>query len=162
MKKPIFLVLTVIVLVSLTSCASIVSDSTYPVSITSKPNEAKITISDSNNRIVYQGKTPALVSLEASTGFFQKASYIIRFEKEGFDDSLYTLTSKVDGWYWGNLLIGGVLGMVIIDPLTGAMWKLDPNVSIQLTEKVANSQSLSVMSLEDIPDAWKQHLIRLG
>ncbi len=162
MKKTVLLVLTVVMLVSLTSCATVVSDSKYPVTITSNPNEAIITIADINNRVIYQGKTPAVVSLEASNGFFQKASYTIKFEKAGFDDSIYTLTSTLDGWYWGNLLIGGVLGMVIIDPLTGAMWKLDPNVSMQLTEKVAKNQALSLMNLQDIPDEWRGHLIKLG
>ena len=162
MKKTALLFLTIVMLVSLTSCATVASDSKYPVTITSNPNEAKITIADNNNRVVYEGKTPAVVSLEASNGFFQKASYTIRFEKEGFDDSLYTLTSTLDGWYWGNLLIGGVIGMVIIDPLTGAMWKLDPNVSMQLTEKVANNQTLSVMNLQDIPEEWKGHLVKLA
>jgi hypothetical protein len=42
------------------------------------------------------------------------------------------LTSTIDGWYWGNLLIGGIIGMVFVDPLTGAMWKLDPFIYMQL------------------------------
>lgn len=160
--KRLALILTVVMLVSLTSCATIVSDSKYPVTITSDPNEAKITITDTNNRVVYQGKTPTVVSLEADNGFFKKASYTIKFEKAGFDDSIYTLSSTLDGWYWGNLLIGGVLGMVIIDPLTGAMWKLDPNVSMQLVQKEAKGQGLSMMNLQDIPEEWKEHLIRLS
>jgi len=162
MKKTVLLVLTVVMLVSFTSCATVASESKYPVTITSNPNEAKITISDNNNRVVYQGQTPAVVSLEASNDFFQKASYTIRFEKAGFDDSIYTLTSTLDDWYWGNLLIGGVLGMVIIDPLTGAMWKLDPNVYMPLIQKTSKNNSLNVMNLLDIPEEWKTHLVRLS
>ncbi len=162
MKKTVLLVLSIVMLVSLASCATVASESRYPVKITSNPDKAKITITDTNNRVVYQGKTPAVVTLEASNGFFQKASYTIRFEKEGFDDSIYMLTSTLDDWYWGNVLIGGVLGMVIIDPLTGAMWELDTNVSMQLPEKVAKNQTLSLMNLQDIPDEWKSHLVRLS
>lgn len=161
MKKTLLVLLSVVMLVSLTSCASIVSSDKYPVTITSDPNEAKITITDSNNRVVYQGKTPAIVTLDASNGFFKKGSYSIKFEKAGFEDSVYTLTSTIDGWYWGNLLMGGVLGMVIIDPLTGAMWKLDPNVSQILVEKVANAQ-LNIMNFNDIPQEWIDHLIKLS
>lgn len=162
MKKIALLFLVITIIAFLTSCATIFSDSAYPVTITSDPNEAQITITDISNRIVYQGKTPATVSLEASNGFFQKGSYTIKFEKAGFDTSVYTLTSTIDGWYWGNLLVGGVLGMIIIDPLTGAMWKLDPNVSIQLTEKVAKNQTLTLMNMQDIPEEWKNHLVKLG
>jgi hypothetical protein len=33
----------------------------------------------------------------------------------------------MDGWYIGNILFGGVIGFLIVDPATGAMWKLgDP------------------------------------
>lgn len=34
----------------------------------------------------------------------------------------------MDGWYMGNLLFGGFIGFLIVDPATGAMWKLDDNV----------------------------------
>lgn len=31
------------------------------------------------------------------------------------------------GWYIaGNLLVGGILGWLIVDPLSGAMWTLSP------------------------------------
>jgi hypothetical protein len=33
----------------------------------------------------------------------------------------------VDGWYFGNLLFGGLIGLLIVDPATGAMYKLEPN-----------------------------------
>lgn len=151
-------VLAIIVIASLTSCASIASDDSYPVVINSEPSDAKITIVDANNKMVYKGITPAIVTLDAGSGFFKKASYTIKFEKEGYDESIYTLTSSLDGWYWGNILLGGFLGMIIVDPLTGAMWKLDSNVAIQLTQSTA---SINIMSFDDIPDQWLGHLTRL-
>ena len=158
MKKLKFVVLAVIMIAGLTSCASIVSDEKYPVLISSEPSDAKITIVDSNNKIVYKGITPALVTLDAGNGFFKKASYTITFEKQGYDESIYKLTSSLDGWYWGNVLLGSFLGMIIIDPLTGAMWKLDTNVAIELMQ---NTASINIMSLDDIPVHWLGHLTRL-
>jgi len=36
-------------------------------------------------------------------------------------------------WYIGNLLFGGVLGMVIVDPLTGSMWRFEEkDISVKL------------------------------
>ena len=43
------------------------------------------------------------------------------------------LESEVDSWYFGNILFGGLIGMLIIDPATGAMWKLPENVSTDLS-----------------------------
>jgi len=151
-------VLAIVMIAGLTSCASIASDDNYPVVISSEPNCAKITIVDANNKTVYKGITPAVVNLDAGNGFFKKASYTITFEKEGYDESVYNLTSSLDGWYWGNILLGGFLGMVIVDPLTGAMWKLDSNVAIELTQSTA---SINIMSFDDIPDQWLGHLTRL-
>ena len=37
------------------------------------------------------------------------------------------LTSSVSGWYFANLVFGGGIGMLIVDPLTGAMYNLSPD-----------------------------------
>lgn len=160
MKKLFSVVLIGMCIVACTGCATIVSDSRYPVTITSSPNEAAIVIKNRSNMPVFSGKTPAVVNLEASDGFFKKASYTITFSKPGFEDSMYTLTSTLDGWYWSNIFLGGILGMVIIDPATGAMWKLDPQVSVELTP-VALKGNLCVMDINDIPESWKVHLIKI-
>jgi hypothetical protein len=36
------------------------------------------------------------------------------------------LHSSVSGWYFGNVVFGGLIGMLIVDPLTGAMYNLTP------------------------------------
>lgn len=66
-------------------------------------NEATITTTAINNRVVYQGNTPAVDTLETTTGFFQK----------GFDTLLYVLTSTLVPLYWGYAFVGGFLGMII-------------------------------------------------
>lgn len=162
MKKSLLsAILLTILIVAFTGCATIVSDSTYPVSITSDPNEAKITIRSSRNIAVYQGKTPAVVNLPSGDGFFKKASYTVTFSKPGFEDSIYTLTANIDGWYWGNILLGGIIGMLIVDPATGAMWQLDPQIFVEM-KPIASNNSLSIMDINDIPDSWKNHLIKIS
>ncbi|MGB4473950.1 MAG: PEGA domain-containing protein, partial [Bacteroidales bacterium] len=107
------------------SCASIVSKSTYPLSINSSPSNAKVSITDKKGKEIYLGNTPATVKLNAGAGFFSKAEYQVKFSSPGYDDKIVPITFKLDGWYFGNLLLGGVLGMLIIDPATGAMWKIE-------------------------------------
>ncbi len=42
----------------------------------------------------------------------------------------------MNGWYWGNFAIGGLIGFLIVDPLTGAMYRIkDEEVSCQMNKK---------------------------
>jgi len=119
-----YLKMTAIMMASVflfSSCASIVSKSTYPLSINSSPSNAKVSITDKKGKEIYLGNTPATVKLKAGAGFFSKAEYQVKFSSPGYDDKIVPITFKLDGWYFGNLLLGGVLGMLIIDPATGAM-----------------------------------------
>ncbi len=34
------------------------------------------------------------------------------------------LEAGVNGWYFGNIIFGVLLGILIVDPATGAMWKI--------------------------------------
>jgi hypothetical protein len=43
------------------------------------------------------------------------------------------IQNSIDGWYWANFLIGGVIGLLIVDPATGAMFEIDtPHVGLNL------------------------------
>ena len=108
----------------LTGCASIFSEQTYPVQITSEPSRATVEIRDEDGNVVYNGTTPATVKLASSAGYFDGERYTVIYRKPGYDDEQFVIESGVDGWYWGNLLLGGLLGMLIIDPATGAMFDL--------------------------------------
>jgi len=118
-----------------TGCASIVSDSQYPVVVKSEPPGAEYQIRNRNGNLVHQGTTPNTVTLKAGDGFFKRASYEVQFSKEGYESQGQTLTSSVDGWYWTNfLMFGGVIGMFVIDPATGAMYKLPPAKTANLVQ----------------------------
>ncbi len=147
----------------LTSCASIASKSTYDVMIQSAPSDAQFTVTNRAGDQLFTGSTPATVNLKASSGYFKNESYVISIEKEGLAPKTYTLTSTVDGWYWGNLLLGGLIGMVVVDPATGAMYKLPPTVDIDL--EPVNSDTapgdLSVTSIDNISSEQRIHLERL-
>lgn len=113
---------------------------------------------------IYKGVSPATVMLSSGDGFFRKPTYNVIFNKDGYDQMVGQIHFSVDGWYWGNLLFGGLVGMLIIDPATGAMYRLDtPYVNANLYESSANNadSGLELYSLEDIPESWKEHLILL-
>ena len=164
MKKFYFLFL--IACLFLSSCASIVSKSRYPISINSTPSEAKITITDKKGIEVFTGNTPATVKLNAGAGFFSKARYQVKFEKNGYQAKTVPIDFKLDGWYFGNILVGGAIGMLIIDPATGAMFKLDTEflneTLVPNEQSIVFAQGLNILDINELPASWKSHLIALN
>jgi len=162
-----YLKMTAIVMVSVflfSSCASIVSKSTYPLSINSSPSNAKVSITDKKGKEIYLGNTPATVKLKAGAGFFSKAEYQVKFSSPGYDDKIVPITFKLDGWYFGNLLLGGVIGMLIVDPATGAMWKIETEFLNETLSKSTASldPEMKILNINDVPENWKSHLVKVN
>ena len=137
MKK--ILCVTALALSMLSACSSIVSKSDYPVTISSSPANASFVIVDKKGQSIDSGNTPATVVLKSSSGYFSGQSYTIAVGKAGYEKQQYVLKSTVDGWYFGNILIGGLLGMLIVDPITGAMYNLPERVDIDLQQSASAS-----------------------
>jgi hypothetical protein len=122
-------------IVSLCGCASIVDGGRPKISINSSPEGAKVTIFDKKDIAVTNGVTPFVASLKRSRGYFVGAQYKLVFELAGHQKAEAMITSKVNGWYIGNIFFGGLLGMLIVDPATGAMWSLHPKMIEQPLDK---------------------------
>ena len=155
----------------LSGCASIASKSVYQVQLSSEPPGADVTITDDTGFVVFEVKTQGdgmrvSVPLKASKGFFAKTTYTVTFEKEGYIRHDRVLEATLDGWYFGNFFIpvAGWLSLVIIDPATGAMWKLDERVHGILKQKEMSSLGacgLHILLLEDIPKETREHLVKI-
>ena len=147
-------------------CASIVSKSTYPVSISSQPDQADITITDEDGKVVHRGQTPTTVSLRAGAGYFQGQDYTVTFAKEGYGKQTAQIRRGVDGWYiGGNFLFGGLIGWLIVDPLTGAMWTLPGDMMVTLSPLTSSLMTeetgLSIVLLDNIPQHLRQKMVRI-
>lgn len=148
---------------SLSGCASIFSEQTYPVQVTSEPSRASIEIKDEDGNVVYNGSTPATVKLTSSAGYFDGERYTVTFRKDGYDDEQFVINSGIDGWYWGNILIGGILGMLIIDPATGAMYNLPSKAGATLRPSVdmaSSSQPAKVSNQGMSKGQWQQQQLQ--
>ncbi|MBS1506525.1 MAG: hypothetical protein JSS79_07765 [Bacteroidetes bacterium] len=160
------LVVISIMLCTLMSCASIVSKSKWPLSINSNPSGAFITITNRMGVEVYKGSTPATVMLASGSTYFKKELYKIHFKMAGYDDHDAIVECHVNGWYWGNLIFGGAIGMLIVDPATGAMYALDREVIIETMSKstasTTSERKLNVYSLNDLPQEFRTHLIKIN
>lgn len=146
------------------SCASIVSKTSYPVTVDSTPRDANVTIKNRHGEQVYSGKTPALVKLKSGAGFFQNAKYAITISKDGFTSKTVELKATLNGWYFGNIIFGGVIGLLIVDPATGAMYRLnqlDVNETLQTESKTAATEvpKLRIYDINEIPESWKSKMV---
>lgn len=150
---------------ALAGCASIVGDTNYPVAVTSAPNNAHFEVRNEKGMLVQSGNTPSTIILPSSDGFFDGETYSIKYTMAGHDDQTVILDSTVSGWYWANIAIGGLVGMLIVDPATGAMYKLPETVSGNLSESTAgageNTKSLKVLSMTDLSEVQRSQLIQV-
>jgi len=128
MRRIVGLIVAVGVLLG-SGCASIVSKSDWPVRVSSNPDGALCTVTDKTGTVISKGVTPTILTLKSGDGYFKSASYKLMFEKEGYQPASKELSTSLNGWYWGNIVLGGLIGMLIVDPATGAMWSLDESVN---------------------------------
>ena len=155
--------LFVVAAVVLAGCASIVSKSEYPVAITSNPTGADFVVKRANGLPIASGVTPATITLGASDGYFKPAKYTVEFRRKGVAQSV-PLTAKIDGWYFGNILLGGIIGLLIVDPATGAMWTLN-DTAIATFQQTASASTgdrgLKVVSIDSLPMKYQGQLVAL-
>jgi len=144
----------------LSSCASIVSKTNWPVSIDSKPEGVHVSITNKRGVEIFTGKTPLVTKLKSGSGFFTKESYTVVMTYNGIEKRTINLECSVNGWYFGNLFIGGLIGMLIVDPATGAMYKLDRKEVYEVFKETSTSQ-LKVLDINNIPLEWKTNLVEL-
>jgi len=111
---------------------------------------------------VFVGSSPANLTLKSSAGFFKHQQYKVKIKLDGFPERLILVSCSVSGWYIaGNIVFGGLIGWLIVDPATGAMWKLDREIINEDFTKSASSisPSLKILNINEIPDSMKAHLI---
>ena len=165
MKTYKVLTLVIVSLTIISGCASIVSKSQYPITITSEPNQANIEIIDDSGRTMYNGKTPTTVTLEAKAGFFRGKNYKVKFSKEGYSEHTAEIKRSVDGWYiLGNLVFGGLIGWLIVDPATGAMWTLQQDVFAALSPQAAyapTDNNVQIVLLDDVPESRRSKMVQI-
>lgn len=109
--------LSILVLAMVTSgCATILDGSSQPVNFNSSPNGARIYVNG-----MEVGTTPLNMLMKRS-----KTTMILA-KKNGYEDQSLVLQTKVNAYFWGNILAGGFLGSTT-DEVSGAMIEYAPNM----------------------------------
>jgi len=136
------LALSAVSVLLLASCASIIKGTKHSLAIGSSPSEARVLV----HRATEAGKglqiaeavTPATLELS------RKHEYLVTISQPGYTSvEVPVLHDGVEGWYYGNILCGGPIGLVV-DYVDGAIYKMQPatiNVTLEmasLTDRPAN------------------------
>jgi hypothetical protein len=113
-------------LVSMSGCASIMSGSRKNITINSNPPGAHVSVADKNGAEVASLTTPCVANLKRGAGYFSGASYVAKIEKPGYQSQEVKIQATANPWTLGNIVFGGVIGLLIVDPVTGGMFMLTP------------------------------------
>lgn len=144
--------IAVALIVALAGCATIVHGGTQDIRVSSQPSGAVVRVQGMATT------TPGVLKLE------RKGTHTLVFEKEGHKSVEVQLNKTVDGWLFGNILIGGIIGLVI-DFVSGAAYKLTPaDVNVVLGEKAAALQGANkndvvvFVDFERLPKEMRERL----
>lgn len=151
---------------SLTGCATIVKGRNQEVTVKTEPEGATIKV---DGRVI--GRTPMTIMLG------KKSKQIMTLEKEGYRTEEFPLTTTMSGWFWGNILFGGLIGSTT-DGITGAAIEYSPSqyfIPLSSTQPrnllidkrieaktfiIANYTEI-INELHSTPGAYMQSLLRL-
>ena len=144
------------------SCASIVSRPSRDVSVQSNPSGLSFAVLNSDGETVHSGTTPQVVNLSARGGYFKAAKYTVQVKRTGKVIGSHQVTAGLNGWYFGNIVFGGLIGMLIVDPLTGSMYRMPESITVDTTATAANApMSLNIVSVETLTPDERARLVRL-
>jgi hypothetical protein len=115
----------------LSSCASIVAGGPSVLTANSKPSGATVTVKGMSNGETLTGKTPTTFTLDKGS------DYTLSFALEGYQSEDIVVRRTVNGWFWGNFLLG--LVPMIVDAATNNMWQHTLSVAeVDFTSQNAN------------------------
>ena len=125
-------------------CATIIHGRTQSISISSDPPGARASVGGAT-----AATTPAQVTLD------RNKSYTVTFEKEGYAPASAEIRKTVSPWIFGNILIGGIPG-IIVDLITGSASALTPEtIHVQL-QASGRSSTIDPGNVPDTARAVRQ------
>jgi len=99
----------------LEGCASIMHGTSQEMTFQSSPEEVTVTV---GGRVI--GKTPVTSRLD------KKSGQAVVFSKDGYKPVTMELTTTLDSWFWGNIVLGGLIGSTI-DGISGSVNQYSPS-----------------------------------
>ena len=139
--------LAVVVPALVAACATIMHGTSQQVGINSQPSGATVAV-DSQTL----GVTPVAAKLS------RKRTHRVTVTMTGYEPFAMVTTRKTSGWVWGNIVFGGLIGL-IVDASTGGLYDVRPEeVNAQLTRTGAMGEvrdgMIYVLLVREVDPSW--------
>ena len=167
MRKTIPMILVLVLAATMIGCSTIVSGARQEVTFTTSPDGATVSIYEEYGSYpIYTGQTPTQVKLHRGGGMYNRTAYRVVYEMDGYEPMTFMIESSLNGgWYIaGNFFMpGGLIGLLIVDPATGAMWKFDKQYHYVMTETEAEADGVLAINLVgDVPEDVMSEAVRIN
>ena len=110
----------------LPGCATIVTGTSQPVAVDSEPAGATCKVTQDGYPLGTVLSTPGVVSVRKGGG-----SLDVACSKPGYQMARQSVPFGLQGWVFGNVIIGGLVG-VVVDFSTGAAFEYAPETTLAL------------------------------
>jgi len=108
------------------ACATLTTGTTQPMTVTSEPAGAICRLERDGGVIGVVNPTPGSITISRSS-----RDLSVRCEKQGFEPGLRTISAGFQAATLGNILLGGVVG-IVVDAASGAAGQYEPNLHVVL------------------------------
>jgi hypothetical protein len=140
-KRSNYLMLTSTALMISSGCASVLHGTKQKVPVASVPTGANVMIQG-----VQAAVTPGIVKVARGD-----KGVTLRFEKEGFKPVDVVLQRKLSAAVWGNIAIGGVIGL-LVDFTNGAAYRQTPDQLTATMDALSKTPTLGVLPAHPTKD----------
>ncbi|MBD3258582.1 PEGA domain-containing protein [candidate division GN15 bacterium] len=146
----------------LMGCASIIHGTSQEILFQTIPDGATVSVEDAMGKRYGSCQTPCTLDLK------RKREYKVIINKPGYSEATLVLEKKTDGWIWGNIVFGGIIGL-IVDFSNGAAYKLSPSeLSVTLQESTVGQRlqsedgpSLVLFDFDDLSEREQAEIQKL-
>lgn len=128
------------IVLSVTGCATIISGTSQVMTFHSSPSGAEVVVNGTS-----VGITPLTVTVAR-----KKGTHIV-VKKKGYREQSFVLKHKLEPWFWGNVIFGGVFGSTT-DFATGATVEYSPDQYYTTLESEEAESGETTMGATESPD----------
>lgn len=120
-----------------TGCVSIVDGGPSWLEVETNPENVEVSLTKLHNDVTTELVTPFRVELDKGS------DYQLVIDTPNYRSEQVFIDRKINGWFWGNILLGGPIGMAI-DYANDNMWEHNPTLI-----------TLDLQRLSSAPDTLK-------
>jgi hypothetical protein len=148
MLRGLFLLLSVALALMAGGCATVVSGTTQTIGVNTDPEGADCQFRRKGMLVGRVNPTPGTMQVGKD---YESVS--VSCTKEGFEDTTGVIGSEFQAMTLGNILLGGVVG-VVVDAASGAMMKYPESVTFTLIPKMFESEAARDKFFGDMRDTF--------